>query len=505
MKNSLFLIFFVVFSFLFINNINGQNTNSISNGSFESPIIGSGWGAFQSNPTDVYWTFNGAGIMGNGTAYRNPDAPDGIQVAYIQNVGSMSQNVTFTAGTYIIAFQAATRAGWGNEKISILIDGTIIGSYVLSNTSYQPFITPSFTVSEGSHVVTFSGEPTNGDNTGFVDNVVLSSPDNQPPTAPTGVTAVTLTQTDCELSWNPSIDNIGVASYEVFDNNVILGNTTGTNFYISTLTVGSHQITVKAIDGAGNISNASTALEFTTNSSQLSVLKDGSFEANVMNPGSYNYNPTNINWNYTGQSGILANGSAFGNPSAPTGNQVAFVQSLGQISQQIIISTSDNYLLSFYAAKRLSGGPQTINVLIDGVPVTSTTISNDNYQYFTLPAFEITSGTRTLSLSGQISDDVTAFFDNMTLTPVNSLSTGFSQNNSGSIKIYKDRNNILIIDGCNPDYKTTVNIYNALGQRLLTNSFLSTKAQIATYLNPGAYNIRIVNNGKITTTKLILQ
>jgi len=418
MKKIKFSLLIGIFSILFNNFANAQTANTISNGSFETPNIGEGWGAFQTNPSGSDWTFDGAGIMGNGSAYRNPDAPDGSQVAYLQGSVSMSQTVSFTAGTYIFAFTAAKRGGgYDNEIINVLIDGNQIVSYNISNTSYQSFTTPSFTVTDGNHIITFSGEPTNGDCTAFVDNIILSSPDNQAPTAPNGLTAVTLTQTDCELSWTPSTDNVGVASYDIYDGNSLLANTTGTDYYISNLTSGYHSITIKAEDGSGNYSNASLPLTFSTNSLQLSVIKNGSLEASLMNPGSYNYGAIDSYWNFPSSSGILANGSAFGNPNAPSGNQVAFVQSLGTMSQTVIFPVAGTYVMSFMAAKR-NGDPQVLNILIDGTIVSTITISNDSYQSFTLPGFTTTAGTKVLTIAGQITNDVTAFLDNLTLIPV---------------------------------------------------------------------------------------
>jgi hypothetical protein len=58
---------------------------------------------------------------------------------------------------------------------------------------------------------------------------------------------------------------------------------------------------------------------------------NGSFESPVVGSGGYRYNPGDSTWDFAGDSGLSGNGSAFtsGNPNAPDGEQVAFVQLTG--------------------------------------------------------------------------------------------------------------------------------------------------------------------------------
>ena len=94
---------------------------------FEQPSLGSGSYAYA--PTGTAWTFAGsAGISGNGSAFTsgNPSAPEGSQVGFVQNTGSISQSISgWTAGTYQISFEAAQRgAGNSNQDFKFLVDGT---------------------------------------------------------------------------------------------------------------------------------------------------------------------------------------------------------------------------------------------------------------------------------------------------------------------------------------------------------------------------------------------
>jgi Domain of unknown function (DUF1929)/Bacterial Ig domain len=89
--------------------------------------------------------------------------------------------------------------------------------------------------------------------------------DSQPPSAPTGLTAGTFTATKVPLSWTASTDDQGVAGYRVFRGATQVGEVAGTSFTDTTVTASTtYTYTVKAFDGAGNVSEASGPLTVTT-------------------------------------------------------------------------------------------------------------------------------------------------------------------------------------------------------------------------------------------------
>ena len=52
----------------------------------------------------------------------------------------------------------------------MLVDGTVVGSFTPSGTSYQSYTTAVFTVTAGAHTITFQGlDSAGGDNTAFID------------------------------------------------------------------------------------------------------------------------------------------------------------------------------------------------------------------------------------------------------------------------------------------------------------------------------------------------
>ena len=133
-------------------------------------------------PTGSPWTFSGsAGISGNNSGFTsgNPPAPQGTQVAFLQTTGSFSQTVAgWAAGSYVLTFDAAQRGNYqaSHQDFQVLVDGTVVGTFTPSGTSYQSYSTAAFTVTAGSHTIKFQGlDSAGGDNTAFVDDVALAT------------------------------------------------------------------------------------------------------------------------------------------------------------------------------------------------------------------------------------------------------------------------------------------------------------------------------------------
>ena len=149
-------------------------TTGILDGSFESPSLPAK--SFQYAPNGSPWQFTGlAGVAGNGSAFGNAAAPDGSQVAFLQQTGSASESIYLDAGSYSISFQAAQR-GSQTQTIEVLIDGKSVGTATPASSAFGTYQTSVFTVAAGTHTVELLGlNPKGGDNTAFVDEVAITS------------------------------------------------------------------------------------------------------------------------------------------------------------------------------------------------------------------------------------------------------------------------------------------------------------------------------------------
>ena len=95
--------------------------------------------------------------------------------------------------------------------------------------------------------------------------VAASAADTQAPSVPTGLTATVRATSVIYLAWQASSDNVGVASYEVFENNAYVGSVAGNGAGINNLSPGTtYTFTVAACDAAGNCSARSGPATATT-------------------------------------------------------------------------------------------------------------------------------------------------------------------------------------------------------------------------------------------------
>ena len=156
--------------------------DSLIDGGFEEPAQAAN--SFATDPSGLAWQFSGtAGVSANGSAFVTnstvaQNAPEGTQVAYLQDTGSMSQTVYLDAGTYQVSFAAAQRAfdQTAYQEIEVLIDGAQAGAIEPVNTTYASYQTPAFTVAAGAHTVTFLGmNPLGGDDTAFIDEATIAA------------------------------------------------------------------------------------------------------------------------------------------------------------------------------------------------------------------------------------------------------------------------------------------------------------------------------------------
>jgi fibronectin-binding autotransporter adhesin len=166
-------------STLSLNSISGVTAPAVANGGFESPTLAAGSFQYEGGTTTGSWTYGGsAAISTNGSGFTggNPPAPQGSQVAVLQETGSASQSISgFTAGQYYtVSFSAAQRAGDPPSSVQVTLDGVSLGTFTPSGTSYQVEMTSPFSPGSGSHTLTFTGlDPSSVDQSVFIDNVQI--------------------------------------------------------------------------------------------------------------------------------------------------------------------------------------------------------------------------------------------------------------------------------------------------------------------------------------------
>jgi len=194
---------------------------------------------------------------------------------------------------------------------------------------------------------------------------------------------------------------------------------------------------------------------------QAITVPNSGFETPSVGSGQYQNGPSGASWTFGGISGIDGNGSTLSNPSAPEGQQGAFLKDAGTISESLSgFQANVSYTLTFSAAQGSSNqtGTQVLQVLLDGSVLGTVTPSGTGYTDYSTAAFTTTAGSHTLRISGldASGSNNTAFLDNIRLTvsapvypPVMSVSTVFTpspvpSSGSGTISIVAGANSHVL-------------------------------------------------------------
>ncbi|OPH56934.1 hypothetical protein BC351_26330 [Paenibacillus ferrarius] len=97
--------------------------------------------------------------------------------------------------------------------------------------------------------------------------------DTQPPSVPANLTATAVSNSQINLSWTASTDNVGVSGYDIYRNGTLVGSSTSNSYSDTGLTASTtYSYTVRAKDTAGNISAASNTATAITQAAGGTVL-----------------------------------------------------------------------------------------------------------------------------------------------------------------------------------------------------------------------------------------
>lgn len=97
---------------------------------------------------------------------------------------------------------------------------------------------------------------------------VQAARDKTPPSTPTNLHAVSISDTSISLAWNASTDNVKVSYYEIYKDSVKIGTTTTASYVVKSLLPShTYKFYVRARDSAGNASGYSSSISVTTKSS----------------------------------------------------------------------------------------------------------------------------------------------------------------------------------------------------------------------------------------------
>lgn len=197
-----------------------------------------------------YWTTDFGAVLDTGTT------PPPSNPGPAPTVSSFTANpASITAG------QTATLSWSVSGATTISIDNGVGDVSTLTSKAISPAQTTTYRLTATNSAGSASANATV--------TVTAAAPpvDSQPPTVPVLKSAIARSQTQVDLAWSASTDNVGVAGYQIVRNGSPLGTVGGSSLaYTDSTAVAStaYAYTVRAFDAAGNYSGVSNSMPVTT-------------------------------------------------------------------------------------------------------------------------------------------------------------------------------------------------------------------------------------------------
>jgi chitodextrinase len=210
--------------------------------------------------TLVVWDNEGRSNLKERIVLVRPGAPDRQAPTAPTGLASPGQ----TDETALLTWSPASD-NVGVVSYDVYADGVLAGSTAPGETSF--LITGLAALTTYNVTVKAKDAAGNASAASAAFAITTEAPDATPPSAPENLTATAASATSATLAWSPSTDNKAVTGYEVFRGGNLIGSTSGvtsTSYTANGLLPGTTgSFTVKAVDAAGNRSDASAAASVT--------------------------------------------------------------------------------------------------------------------------------------------------------------------------------------------------------------------------------------------------
>jgi len=230
---------------LWRNSVTGDNFVYLMNG------VAIAAQSYLNTVSDQYW------LAKSGTTFMDTNGPDNTPPSVPSGLSASAASTSRVD----LSWRASTD-NVGVIRYRVYRDGAQVAT--VSGTSYsdtglQPLTTYSYAVAAADAAGNLSNQSSASSAT------TQSLADTQAPSIPANLAANVVSDSQIDLSWSASTDNIGVAGYRVYRDGALAATPTGTLVSLTGLAPGTlYSFTVSALDAAGNASAQSAALSAKT-------------------------------------------------------------------------------------------------------------------------------------------------------------------------------------------------------------------------------------------------
>ncbi|WP_431106939.1 endonuclease [Winogradskyella poriferorum] len=331
----------------------------------------------------------------------------------------------------------------------------------------------------------------------WVNEIWVSTPDTEAPTAPTNLVVTNEASTSINLSWTASTDNVEVVSYDVYVDGVFNTNVSTNSANIINLTPETtYSFYVIAIDAAENESAQSNSVNGTTTEvgtpGSNCVTED--FENIPANSSQY----TNRTW--TGTNGTWNATEA--RTDQTINNRAILIDYRGSSDLGILTSPTVNGgigSLTVTTQRIFSGTDGNLDVIVNG-NVVGTIPYSDTQQTTTISNINV-DGMITVEISDNDSGNARVGIDDLSWTCYSSLSIADNDLDTSSIYPNPVKSKLYINLASNEN--TIVEIYDILGKRVLKTLINSSDSINVQTLKSGVYILKLTQNNSSVSKKLI--
>ncbi|HEY4616821.1 MAG TPA: endonuclease [Flavobacterium sp.] len=441
-----------------------------------------------------------------GTAYTITITPSWTSTVYSEGYAvfvDYNQNGLFTDAGEQVWTKATSTAATASGSFTIPSNATLGTTRMRVSMKYNGTPTACETFSYGQvedYSVTISG----------------GTADTTAPSAPTALAASGTTQTTTNLSWSVSTDNVGVTGYDVYRGTTLLGTVTSNSFSVTELSASTaYSFLVKAKDAAGNISSASNTLNVTTTANSGSTATELLFSEYI--EGSSNNKALEIS-NATGSAVNLSvysvkkqtNGSGSWSSgmslSGTLSNGSKFTLVNSAIASSCYATGSAN--ISTAATEMTFNGNDAIGlfkngVLIDIIGTFNGGTANFGANVTLRRKSTVTSPNTTFNISTEWDSYSSDTCSNLGSKNLEASAKTQIIAESGDVKIYPNPSDgNFFINNSNKEY--SVEIYNIIGQKVYERKNTNSTTLSLSQLNKGVYFVKITDDSKSTTKRIII-